>query len=68
MQLIEALLPEKTIKGIIAYRGTERTMGPPKSLNPCEAPFRRAIIKSRATQKVFVEAEWEKYDQCPTDS
>lgn len=47
----------------MACKGTERTMGPPNSLNPREAPFRRAIRKSRATQKVFMEQTWEQYDQ-----
>lgn len=62
MQKIQECFPEKVIKGIIACKGTERTMAPPSNLGYREAPYRRAIMKLRGTGKVFLE-EWEKYDE-----
>ena len=59
---VQEMFPEKIIKGIIACKGTERTMAPPTSINSREAPYRRAIMKLRSTGKVQVD-EWEKYDE-----
>jgi hypothetical protein len=62
VNMIQSLFPDKVIKGIVACKGTERTLGPPENISPKEAPFRRAIMKSRGSGKVTVQSDWEKYD------
>jgi hypothetical protein len=46
LRMVQEIFPEKTVKMIVACKGTERTMGPPKQLHAREAPYRRAIIKT----------------------
>ena len=62
LQLIQEVMPEKIIHGVLACKGTERTMAPPDNISPKEAPFRRAIMKLRSTGKIIMD-EWEKYDE-----
>ena len=62
MKLVQEAFPEKIIKGILARKGTERTMAPPNNLTSKEAPFRRSIMKLRSTGKITVD-DWEKYDE-----
>eukprot|EP00435_Cladocopium_sp_Y103_P048285 s125_g14.t1 len=62
LQGIQELFQDKVIKGVLACKGTERTMAPPENLSPKEAPFHRSIMKLRSNGKI-VTNEWEKYDQ-----
>ena len=43
-------------------RGSSRTMGPPSTVVPGEAPFRRCAYILRGTQQIFVEDEWEQWE------
>ena len=58
---IQEIFHDKQVVRIMACRGTERTVTPPKDLISGEAPFRRAIIVQRKTLKVFVEDQWEEW-------
>ena len=62
LQKVQEMFPEKIIKGIVACKGTERTMAPPSSINPRETPFRRSISKLRSSGRVMIDG-WEKYDE-----
>ena len=62
LKLVQEAFPEKIIKGILACKGTERTMAPPNDLTSKEAPFRRSIMKLRSTGKITID-DWEKYDE-----
>ena len=62
LQKIQAIFPEKIIKGVIACKGTERTMAPPSNLSAKDAPYRRSIMKLRSTGKIVTD-QWEKYDE-----
>eukprot|EP00435_Cladocopium_sp_Y103_P021947 s3593_g5.t1 len=62
LEVVQALFPEKHIKALVVCKGTERTLESPKGMNPREAPYRRAIMKSRTDQKIRMEMDWEKYD------
>ena len=62
LNMIQSIFPDKVIKEVIACKGTERTLGPPDSIHPKEAPFRRAIMKARGTGKISIQETWEKYD------
>ena len=65
--LVQDMFPDKRVVKINAckgLKGTDRAIGPPsKGSNPGEAPFCRAIMKSRADIKVFTEHSLEQYDQ-----
>ena len=63
LQLVQKVFPDKRVVKVIACKGTERALGPPKNLNPREAPYRRAIMKSRTDLKVYCQEQWEQYDQ-----
>ena len=58
---LQELFHEKQIVRVVACKGTERTIMPPKDLVPDEAPFRRAIIVQRVTKRVLVEDQWEEW-------
>ena len=58
---LQELFHEKQIVRVIACKGTERTIMPPKDLVPDEAPFRRAIIVQRVSKRVLVEDQWEEW-------
>ena len=59
---IQELFDDKTILRVIACKGTERTLEPPKNLTKGEAPYRRAIIQPRGTSDVKVEDQWESWE------
>jgi hypothetical protein len=56
---IQGIFPDKTIIRVIACKGTERAIPPPKDLIPEEAPLRRAIVESRESHEIVVEDQWE---------
>ena len=58
-QEIQSLFPEKQIVEVIACRGTDRTLGPPKNVTRETGPYRRSIILHRQDGKVYVEKNWE---------
>eukprot|EP00435_Cladocopium_sp_Y103_P060444 s1568_g22.t1 len=62
LQLVQRMFPDKIVKRIVACKGTERTIGPPSDLSPKEAPFRRAIMRSRVSGRVSCQDAWEQYD------
>ena len=60
-QMIQDLLPDKTIVRVLACRGTDRTIGPPTDLLGDEAPFRRTIMLHRGSQDIKFERYWERW-------
>eukprot|EP00435_Cladocopium_sp_Y103_P034072 s2488_g8.t1 len=54
---------DMTITAVIACKGTNRRIGPPKQIHVQEAPFRRSIMKIREINEVVVDSKWEQYDQ-----
>ena len=56
---LQDLFPEKQIIEVIACRGTDRTIGPPRHVTRETAPYRRSIILHRTDGKVYVERSWE---------
>ncbi|CAL1151934.1 unnamed protein product, partial [Cladocopium goreaui] len=47
---LQQVFPEKHVHAVMACRGTERTMEPPKNLHAQEAPFRRMLMLRRDGQ------------------
>ena len=62
IQSLQELMPDKTIKFVVACRGSNRTMGPPKNTVKGEAPFRKCAYIQRGTQQMFVEDQWEDWE------
>ena len=60
---IQELFEDKVIHRIVACKGTERTLIPPKNMLMGEAPFRRAIVQLRGTTEVKIEDHWEPWEQ-----
>ena len=58
---IQNIFPDKCIIRILACRGMERTMEPPKGLHPQEAPYRKALILRR-DGGIQHEKYWERWD------
>ena len=54
------IFPDKRIHRIIACRGTDRTIAPPKDMHPMEAPFRKMLMLGR-TGEIKHEVHWEKW-------
>ena len=57
--MLQEMFGDKQVQRIIACKGTERTLVPPKDLMRGEAPYRRAVIMQRNTRNVLVEDQWE---------
>lgn len=57
----QRIFPDKTIVRIVACKGTERAIPPPKDLLPEEAPLRRAIVESRESHEIVLEDQWESW-------
>ena len=62
VQKLQKVFNDKTIMRVVACRGTDRTIGPPKDLLAMEAPFRRSLILHRGTGEIQFEKEWEKWN------
>ena len=56
---LQAVFAEKSIQVIMACRGTDRTIGPPDSLQPHDAPWRRALMIRRSDGALIAETSWE---------
>ena len=60
--MLQEMFGDKQVQRIIACKGTERTLVPPKDLMRGEAPYRRAVIMQRNTRNVLVEDQWEEWE------
>lgn len=58
VQQLQNIFPDKIVMRVMACRGTERTMEPPKKLHPQEAPYRRMLLLQRDVD-VKYERHWE---------
>ena len=56
---LQEVLGSHQIVKVVACRGTDRTLGPPKGLLADEAPFRRTLLLHRTTGKIQIEKHWE---------
>ena len=62
IQSIQEAFGEKKVVRVLACKGTERVLPPPKNMMHGEAPFRRTIALERGTKRVWVENEWEEWE------
>ena len=62
LQEAQDLIADKCICFIVAGRGTDRTVTPCKETAIGEAPFRKSVFIHRVSNKLFIEDEWEHWD------
>ena len=62
LQKLQSLFPDWVLVTAIAYRGTDRTMGPPQHLSKDMAPYRKTLMILRPSGEIKYEREWEKWD------
>ena len=60
--MLQEVFGDKQIQRVVACKGTERILVPPRDLMRGEAPFRRAIIMQRNTKTIQVEDQWEAWE------
>ena len=61
LERLQQLFHDQQIIHVIACRGTDRTMGPPKGMHPEEAPFRKSFLLERGTGTIKYEKDWERW-------
>ena len=61
LQPLKRMFGDKAIINVIACRGTDRTMSPPSSVHPDEAPFRKSLMILRPSGQIAFETHWEKW-------
>ena len=62
IQNIQEVVGEKKVVRVLACKGTERMLAPPKNMMHGEAPFRKTIALERGTKRVWIENEWEEWE------
>ena len=62
IEKVQEVFNDKIVHRIVACKGTERTLGPPKQLLRGEAPYRRAIVEVRDSHQILVEGHWELWE------
>ena len=65
LSMVQELLPDRQIRLVVACRGTDRTIGPPETLSPQEAPWRRAVMVRRHDGAIIMETDWEDWSRLP---
>ena len=63
LQFIQRLCPDHEIKHLVLCRGTDRYVGPCKTMIPGEAPLRRRICIRRRFEDTHVDEEWEAWER-----
>ena len=59
---IQNVFDDKKIMHVVGCKGTERTLPPPNEMVEGEAPYRRAIVLERKSQRILVENQWEEWE------
>eukprot|EP00435_Cladocopium_sp_Y103_P063730 s1130_g25.t1 len=63
MQHVQQMCPNQLVKHIVLCRGTDRCVGPNKTMFPGEAPLRKMACIRRKIEDVQVETEWELWEK-----
>ena len=63
IDVIQALCPQHNIKHIVLCRGTDRYIGPSKTMFPGEAPLRKRACIRRRFEDIYVDDEWEPWEK-----
>ena len=63
LKKLQEIFPDKQVVSAVACRGTNRTMGPPDSVNRQIAPFRRTLMIHRPSGAIKFETNWENWTE-----
>lgn len=63
IQAVQDFFPDKVIRFAVVCRGTDRALGPVRTVVAGEAPFRRCLFLHRETHEWMVEDDWERWEQ-----
>eukprot|EP00435_Cladocopium_sp_Y103_P013861 s2131_g3.t1 len=62
VQVVQQLCPEYKIHHLVLCRGTDRYVGPNKSMLPGNAPYRRRACILRKSTEIHVDEDWEQWE------
>jgi hypothetical protein len=63
LQQVQEMCPQHEIKHLVLCRGTDRHVGPNKTMFPGDAPLRRMICIRRKIGDIHVDNEWEAWER-----
>ena len=63
VQFIQQLCPDHEIRHIVLCRGTDRYVGPCKTMIPGEAPLRKRACIRRRFEDICVDEDWESWER-----
>ena len=63
IDVIQALCPQHLIKHIVLCRGTDRYIGPSKTMHPGDAPLRKRACIRRRFEDIQIDSEWEPWER-----
>ena len=61
--MVQSLCPNHDVAHLVLCRGTDRSVGPNKRMNPGSAPLRRFVCIRRRFEDVQVDPEWEPWER-----
>ena len=62
MSRLKDLIQDKSIKHVVACRGSSRTLAPPDHVIKGESPYRKSIFTARGTGEIKAEEDWENWE------
>ena len=62
LNMIQPLIPDKTVVTVVACRGASRTLAPPAHILKGMAPYRRCVFTERGSGEIRAEEEWESWE------
>lgn len=62
IQDVQDFIPDKKIRFAVVCRGTDRALGPVRTVVAGEVPFRKCLFLHRETNEWMIEDEWENWE------
>ena len=63
LNMVQKLCPDHDVRHLVLCRGTDRYVGPCKTMVPGEAPLRRRVCIRRRFEDIQVDEEWEAWER-----
>ena len=63
LQELQGYFSDKTIRFVVVCRGTDRALGPVRTVVKGEVPYRKCLFLHRETNEWMIEDEWETWEQ-----
>lgn len=62
LNMIQPLIPDKTLVTVVACRGASRTLAPPANILRGMAPYHRCVYTERGSGEIRAEEDWEAWE------